>query len=366
MKIVFVHLGEARADHLWANINSLISRFQSFEIVLVSDKYHKELLIHPRVSFFLYTQTKNIKLLLTKLKFEENFRKGFWFLTLERLIAIGQYHQENPLESIIHVESDVLLLNEFPIHVFDKFDKLIWLRAHDSGDIATLVYSPNAKESHWLTLQVEELINHDNFLTDMKALKNIRELNPARVLTAPSLSLKITNDLIQKRLIDKYLITELSDLSEHFKGIFDPAAIGMWLTGCDPRNHYGFTRIFDTKEVLKSNPYVDPSLFEYTFSKSGVLAIRAHDVEVPIWCLHIHSKDLRFFNSGWESRLQELVKLSKSKKIRNQFDIVCFLKLVYSNYRNRTLIGFILYIPRFRRFREFLIRYKVKMSEFKR
>jgi len=362
MKIIFVHLGEAPANHLWANINSLISRFKNFEIVLVSDRKHSELKVHPRVNFFMYKQSENTKRLLMNLKFESNFRNGFWHFTLERLIALSQYHQTNPYDSILHIESDVLLLNGFPVNAFDSLDKLCWLRAHEFGDIATLIYSPNAGESCWLSQEVESLIKNDYFLTDMKALMKIRETNPSRVITAPSMSHQMINELLKKNTAPKEIMKDLSALSPLFNGIFDPAAIGMWLTGCDPRNHYGFTRIFDTDEVLKSRPYIDPSLFNYHSNNSGTLTILVNGIEISIWCLHVHSKDLKLFNIGWESRMLELVNLSKSNKIRTQFDFVCLLKLVHSNYKNKTLIGFILYIPKLRRFREFLIQKKAKVK----
>jgi len=356
MKIVFVHLGEGRADHLWANIRSLISRFESFEIVLVSDRQRSELIAHPRVSFFKYLRSETTDRLIGNLKFERDFRDGFWHFSLERLIALSQYHLANKDQSILHVESDVLLLSGFPTKSFNGLEKLTWLRAFDTGDIATLIYSPNAEETYWLAQQVENLIRGgDHLLTDMKALLKIRVANPERVTTAPSLSKEVASTLSKDSKITLELAADLSAMYSDFGGIFDSAAIGMWLTGCDPRNYYGFTRIFDTKTVQEAAPYLDPSQFEYKVDVSGRLTALVEGSEISIWCLHIHSKNLELFNAGWEVKLQELVQMSRRSRIVLRFNLGCLIKLIVSNLRNKTFVSFILHIPKLRPLREFLI-----------
>jgi hypothetical protein len=367
MKIVFVHLGDGRADHLWANINSLIARFESIEIALVSDRQRSELITHPRVSTFQYVRPETTEELMGNLKFERDFRNGFWHFSLERLIALGQYHLANKDQSILHIESDVLLLNGFPAKAFNGLEKLTWLRAHETGDIATLIYSPNAEETHWLAQQVESLIRGgDHLLTDMTALLKIRVANPNRVATAPSLSKKMVSTLSKDSKLTLELTTDLSEMYSAFEGIFDPAAIGMWLTGCDPRNHYGFTRIFDTKEVLKTRPFLDPSQFDYKIDASGRLIVLVDDSEITIWCLHVHSKNLELFNMGWEVKLQKLVQMSNRNRIVLRFDLKCLIKLIISNLKNKTFVGFILHIPKLRPLREFLIHYRSKIKSLRK
>jgi hypothetical protein len=267
----------------------------------------------------------------------------------------------------LHVESDVLLLSGFPIKSFIGLEKLTWLRAHETGDIATLIYSPNAEETYWLAQKVESLIREgDHLLTDMTALLKIRVANPHRVTTAPSFSKKMVSALSKDSELSLELATELSAMYSCFEGIFDPAAIGMWLTGCDPRNHYGFTRIFDTKEVLKTKPYLDPSQFDYKADASGRLTVLVDDSEISIWCLHVHSKNLELFNMGWEVKLQELVQNSKRRRIVLRFDLKCLIKLIVSNLKNKTFVSFILYIPKLLPLREFLILYRTKIKSLRK
>jgi hypothetical protein len=348
MKIVFVHLGNAPAEHLWANIRRLEKKFANIEIVLVSDLERSELTSHPRIEFFKYIRPAAYKEQLSKLNYEFKFRSGFWQYTLERLLALYQYHQTFPQKKIMHLESDVLLLDGFPFQIFEQQTKMSWLSVDENRDVATLVYLPNAQATKILSDALLAYLSSDPTLTDMKFLREFRINNPTEVLLAPSLSIELANLLISNSEIDSQIGLELSSSSKVFGGIFDPAAIGMWLAGSDPRNYYGSRKLFDTREILEGGTFINPARFKYRLSDNEELYISINNIESRVWSLHIHSKDLRLFGNSSEARLKELVTLSKMDKVHSEFDLKCLLGLLRENFRNKTLIGLILHHPRLR------------------
>jgi hypothetical protein len=95
----------------------------------------------------LYSTTKETQSLfaLASKKLDHNFRDGFWKYTFERLFALQQYHEKHSDSKILHIESDVLLLPEFPWKSFAELNSLAWLNVNETHDVAALVYLPNPK-----------------------------------------------------------------------------------------------------------------------------------------------------------------------------------------------------------------------------
>ena len=354
MKLVFVHLGNAPAEHLWANIGTLVKKFVNIEIVLVSDLERSELISHPRIEFFKYIRPDAYRDQLSRLNYEFKFRSGFWQYTLERILALDQYHQSFPQKKIMHLESDVLLMDDFPFQIFEQQKKMSWLSVDENRDVATFIYLPHAQATKTLAKALLAQLSIDPTVTDMKFLREFRLNNPTEVLLAPSLSIEIATHLISNKKMDPKVGSELSSASKIFGGIFDPAAIGMWLTGSDPRNYYGLRKAFDTREILNGGTFINPGVFKYRLSNTEGLFVSINKVESRVWCLHVHSKDVRLFGNSSMTRLRELVALSNIGKIHSEFDIKCLLGLLRENFTNRTMIGFILHHPRLRRLKGFL------------
>jgi hypothetical protein len=354
MKIVFVHLGKAPAEHLWVNIGTLVEKFVNIEIVLVSDLERSEMISHPRIEFFKYIRSDVNREQFSRLNFDFKFRSGFWQYTLERILALDQDHQSFPQKKIMHLESDVLILDDFPFHIFEKQTKMSWLSVDENRDVATLIYLPHAQATKTLSEALLAQLSLDPTLTDMQFLKNFRLKNPTEVLLAPSLSLEMATRLISDAEMDPKIGFELSSASKIFGGVFDPAAIGMWFTGSDPRNYYGSRKVFDTREILDGGTFINPGIFKYRFSDTEGLLVSIDNVESRVWSLHVHSKDMRLFGDSSGTRLRELAALSRLGKVHSEFDFKCLLGLVRENFRNRTMIGFILHHPRIRWLKSFL------------
>ena len=85
----------------------------------------------------------------SNLKLRSRFRNNFWLLSLERLLVLSEVHNEYLESRILHIESDVLLLPNFPWDIFNDLNTLFWSTYEPDRDVAALLFSPSAKESQW-------------------------------------------------------------------------------------------------------------------------------------------------------------------------------------------------------------------------
>lgn len=343
-KIVLVHLGPTPATHLWVNLESLLNRFTNMQIVLISDRKHTELPDNPRFEFFEYLRSEDSVTAFSNLDHDFEFRSGFWQFTLERFMAIEQFHSLYPELRIFHIESDILLLPGFPFEQFAKLEKLAWQRVDDIRDVASIFFTPGHRETKWFLSELLRLLKNQNALTDMTALNQIRSGHPSLVQVLPSHSTALSPFLYWNEKEDYYLASNLSDNQNDFNGIFDPAAYGMWLSGSDPRNYHGLQILFDTDEIMRGGTYIDPSKYQYILSISNELFCMNRPQLVRVWSLHIHSKDLRLLGDGWNQRLREVVELSSKNRVYSEFHLDVLVKLAISNIRSRTFISWILHI----------------------
>ena len=291
MRLVFVHLGPSKAPHLTRNIQRLSTLFPDLRItVIVSTISSLEIRDNPSIAIFQYKNTNEVNERLERLLYNPKFRSGFWRYSLERIFALEQYHYTCKDEKLLHLESDCLVLPNFPFGKFAEFEKLAWTRDTDIADVATILFLPNYNESSWLAKEVTELL-FDNFeLTDMTALNTIARANTERVHLLPSKS------------------EEIYQGNSYWDGIFDPAGYGVWLTGQDPRNNFGFV----IRGKIGSNTLVKPSCFDYTFIANGELLLKDELGTIPLYNLHIHSKNLLLFSNFWKTTLRFEIYKSKN------------------------------------------------------
>ena len=340
-KIVFVHLGNAKAPHLWLNIQRTQSLFPSASIHLIIEKSTSvPKYIREFVVIHIYFRSIEISRLREKHVHASSFRNGFWWLSLERLIALGQAHTAIGNSGIIHFESDVMLMPNFPFHFFER-QKLSWCRYNENRDVASIVYSPDIQQTEWLIAQIMNRYDLNPTHTDMTILSEISNLHADKVCVLPYLGTHEV-DLRNREFNLKSALLEVPSGDKDPQGIFDAAPLGMWLCGQDPRNHYGFTR-FEMRNIIESgDSYVDPSKFEFTYSAESGLRISAGSDALSIWNLHIHSKNLKLLSNDWEAELQRIL---AGRGQRSEFSIRIFCSLVISNLKQRTLIRYFVGAP---------------------
>lgn len=247
---LFVHLGPAKADHLFLNIERHKYLFPDRPVhLVVDDEQLIEKAREKKIPVTIYTASRNQNKLLESLNHDTKFRQGFWRYTIERLFVISFFHEKYPDTGILHIESDVLILPNFPYEELESGKKIRWMTYNKSHDVSALLYSPNLTQSQWLVERLMEELGENQFLTDMTALSTIRRNNPDSVETFTDI----------KEALDKGSV-----------GAFDSAAIGMWLCGQDPRSHYGILKLHNNGEFNSKSIDFNPASFNYTYGSEKV------------------------------------------------------------------------------------------------
>ena len=315
MHFVFVHLGVAKAEHLRPNLKRLQRLFPQIPVTLIySDLNFLSDYQDLPVLFHRYTESKDSTHILNNLSHNSNFRNNFWRYSIERLFALSEWHDINTEAKMLHLESDILIMPNFPIEKFESIETISWCSFSESHDVASIVYSPSHLETRWMTLELEKLLREDPTLTDMTGLRKL-------VLKFPNRS--------------SYLNSKAA--YEMFGGIFDAAPFGMWLCGRDPRNYKGITRRF--MSLPESD--IDPSSASFTFGRKSYLSVKLQGKNLThLFNLHIHSKQKVIFGQNWRLVIALYVLTSRIKFPNTWFSPMCFLKLLINSFRRNGMQNF--------------------------
>lgn len=308
MRLVFVHLGPSKAEHLWANISRHQKLFPNIPVTLIiNHTKHEKKAKKLGIELFQYKRTKHSEIVLNGLKHDESFRNGFWLLSIERFFALNDWHVIHPEEFLIHLESDILVLPNFPWTEIKRQKSVSWLEFNETHDVGSIFVSPDHKETLNFTNNLMDLLEKNPNLTDMTALSILRRTFPH------------SYSLLNSK-----------------NGFYDGAAIGMWLCGQDPRNNRG--RLKKHVELLESN--IKPATFEFDLNSEGNLSVIRDMKKTHIFNLHIHSKELDSFGENWHKKLADNVSLAQNKSIKSTFLIKIYLVQIFQ-YLLRRLIRII-------------------------
>ena len=351
LALLFVHLGTKPPEYLLGNILRTQELFPEKLIVLLTDsQYADEWAIENNIETFRYTPDESFNQIFTLGKFDKNFRKGYWRHTIERLFAINSYHKFYPNYKILHIESDVMIMPNFPFDTFSQTRNVHWLRYGPRADIAALMYFPTGRDTAKF---------YSNFLdqfqkfpgSDMQVLWALRESFPETYFTFPILKNEIANTLNSK--IYDVSLEQIENLDSDFSGIFDAFGIGVWLFGFDPRNRYGFTKVH-TREVVDSGDiYIDASKLNFVFNKQGELyAKTCEDELIPIYNLHIHSKNSRLLSPSWVPEMAKFIELDEKESKFVSFQPKILIQLIADTLRTRNLLNFLGQLPPTKRLRK--------------
>lgn len=334
MEIVFVHLGNEVPVHLVANIRRMQRIWAQNEITLI---LNRELELEIDVSTYIYRRKVEIQELFTRSDMEDDF----WTKSLERLVALADYVLSRDFRGpILHLESDVLLMPNFPFIELSNLHQLTWNRYNDKKDVGALVFIPNRRSTEIFLNAIIATVKDNPRVTDMTLLSILsNQLGIGKTFS---------NRLIPKN--ESYLgesqynnPSVVSDFKE--KGIFDPAQIGMWIAGLDPKYTFGITKYQNNSFIVNGDSEVDPSKMKYSFNQDKhFYGHLSNGEKVPIWSLHIHSKNLRLFEENWAEELALLVSKSRSW-FSSHWDIRMTSSLIIENYHRKTLIRFLSHLP---------------------
>ena len=319
MKLVFVHIGKKLPKHLKLNLKRTINLFPELEVVLIANQECRFSNI-PGLQVFRFSYFEELDIIKFKLGHPQNFRNNFWFLSLIRFLVLHKYMEKNVGE-IIHVESDVILASDFPYEKFAQLEvKCAFSLTSDLEGIASILYLRDLKTSKLLSELTLISVSLNAYTTDMIILKEfyVKYESITNILSSGS-EISCKNNL----RVPQIDAEKMRKSQSHFGGIFDGIDIGFYLSGEDPRNHRGLRRI---RSIIPRN-YVEPRLlYPLWNTRRGFIDVFDHNLSclAPVYSLHIHSKDLRFFQANnsriFQSRVRDFNNSeSKELSIRTLF-----------------------------------------------
>lgn len=268
--LVVVHLSHRLPRYLLSNLAHLNSTFPELpKTLVVSRGVRVRADAQVGWSIFEYERPEDTQKLFSAGKLDPSFRDGFWYVTLERLLALEEVHLRFPNEPLLHVESDVFLMPTFPTWFFSDMKTLAWQKIDSEEDVASLVFSPSAAQTRFLCQSIRAAYSDDPSLSDMRALRRFASEHPDQI---------------------SYL--EMSPVTAGSEGIFDPATAGIYLLGNDPRNSKGIERY---GQKITPKHVMSVEAFDWHVSSNSISCRTSSSGWVQLQSLHIHSKRSSFF-----------------------------------------------------------------------
>lgn len=351
---VYVHLGSNIPKHLALNLARHKSLFPNQRVFLITDQF-VEVGILDDIETYIVDSNKLEKELFENMSnhLDFKFRHGFWKYTLQRFFALSEFHKEVSDSKIVHIESDVVVMPNFPWDKFERLNKVAWLKVNKNVDVAAIVFLPDALSSKNLSNEISRLATINPQINDMQALHECAKMKSIQHEYLPSLTSETARSTELMNASDQELIS-------YFGGVFDPLILGLWNFGQDPKNSFGFRRRFLDDPNHDLNP--EKSMLSYSdgmlFDQNGTC----------VFALHVHSKDLALFGIGWENALKSGLKQSARKSKRITFHMRALVE-TFQDRRLRENIWIILgLIPGIKVFRrsEYIESIKDKLKSFLR
>jgi hypothetical protein len=287
VKIVLVHSGPSLPKHLIENLRRISRTFPNKEVVTLVDDEKTEHWLNVR-DFKCFRVSREIPefLNLTKrLKHDATFMNGFWYLTIKRFYIIQEYLAYFPESPILHIESDVILLPNFPFDALETVDAQMAFPLVSETHAAASIFLLKDKEilDRFLRFLGSGALDHSD--TDMTLLAKFARIEK-EVSILPTLVPEESTELSP---------VYNSEVPVLFNGVFDAATYGQFLFGVDPKNNLGIRKVFSSQP----HHLVNPSSFAYELDnkrQQTFLNITASSgKKVPLYNIHVHSKDIRVF-----------------------------------------------------------------------
>lgn len=325
MIIVFAHFNSPLPKHLTLNLKRTIQLFPQHEIHLVTNWNPASIQINKLKVFSYKPSTRWLELEGT-LSHDREFRNNFWFTSVARFLALAEFSQTHNRE-MLHIESDVIISHDFPFSDFSKISALFSFPVvNNFMGIASCLFIKNSEAADYLSKLTISMAKKDSHVTDMHVLGEITKKDSYYFQLLPtSPPLKKALSSASKSHLDRVYKSSLL-----FKGFFDGRDLGMYLFGDDPRNKRGFSfvRKFDTRFYLDASELSfilnNDRDFPYMFDPFK-------NTYIPIFTLHIHSKNLKLFNLASSQKvIRKAIRDSKKGPETKFYPTILFRNLTHS------------------------------------
>jgi hypothetical protein len=312
--IVIVYLQNSLPNYAKKNIEYLSKMFPNNLIYVISDlEIGGSLKSLANVEL---RRLKNMQLEISKIEglssSPAEFRNGFWISTIARFKALETLMKSESLERILHIEADVLLLPHFPLDsILFRGNYIAYPFVSDTDAAASVFYVGSLQALEELNDFVFTTLEHLPSASDMRILFEFSRMHPEKF-----------HCLFSGK--------EDHDVPEA-KWIFDAATFGMYLTGDDPRNAKGYSKIY----ANVSGHFISPSEYQFSFTKENRLVATRKEKTYEIMNLHIHSKKSRYFRYRTFSSAISRAVNKDDKSVTSEFSLTVWTKLVVGYLKRR-------------------------------
>jgi hypothetical protein len=309
MRVAIVYLGNNAPKYVFDNLRYLRTNFPNINLVFISDS-DKSLNLAKKIGAEIWYYHENVG---EKTNFQKNsslpmnFRAGFWYTTTSRFFAIENYMENHSGEQLLQIEADVWISPNFPFEKFKDLPKDVDIAFPLETEItgaASILYLRDANAARNFCLEVRKDLLENSGATDMTILGKISKDRKLHSLVLPvvpyesgALNPETSPGITQK----------ISQSLDYFGGVFDSVTYGLYLAGEDPRNHRGMHYRF--RRQASHLVYCDK--IKFVAKSDGIYLCDTTDV--PLFNLHIHSKD----RSAWRSdylKIKIPLTIQKSKE----------------------------------------------------
>ena len=308
----YVYIGNKLPKYGAAAVG-LAARYSGMGVNFIGNEALRKSLKSLPVNFIALEDFYNpseFKSLEGRFEYAPEFRNGFWLKTLERFYVIEQFMKYFQVSDIFHAELDQLLF---------RTDQLsLKIKNLNKGGLFIPFHTPNLVCASVLYcndyLTIRDFIKFTNdsksIGNEMLLLTSWAEETSCNVYALPSITSETKFDLFSNRMTSELLCEDEID------GIVDPAQLGQWIGGQDPRNEILAIKPrtkfveYDNTDLLD---YVQLKKLKFTFDpSSGFLRMSNTEISnMNVYNLHLHSK-VHNWLMKYKEPVNELLNLANS------------------------------------------------------
>ena len=333
MPIVFVHLNGKIPKYLRLNILSSIKRFPNNQVALIVNKKFNNYRING-LTVYEYEEDDNWIILEKLLSHPKDFRDNFWLISLARFFALEQFMLEYDNE-FMHVESDVLLSNDFPFNSFSKLkEKIAYPVVSKERGVASTLYIKNLEIIRCLTNFTLEEAKLDSQTSDMIILRKFYDQFKSQVAVLP---FGPAFKEYYKESIGLDLFSRIETSAAHFKGIFDGNDIGVYFLGTNPVNLRGRTILrkpieFNFAKIENWTPTfnADRSFMDFKIQETSQV--------IPVYSIHATVKSNSLFSFNKQHKTIKLRVNQSQLPERTELNIPVFISQIINRIKKEFLI----------------------------
>ena len=233
-----------------------------------------------------------------------DFRDGFWTYTSERFFYLDAFIGQLGLNHVFHLEYDNMLYKNLSeiLPVFEKYYPGSGVTfGFDLYAIPGCMYIANPETARDIAKFFSRYAYkgwHDMRMLSKYWCSNLNKMDHLPTIPPSYSKLFSLTNINQHQTRFGHLY---SNHFYDFKGIFDAAALGQYLGGQDPRNGPNYQG-YKNRESYINPDYCNFEWFEDSLGKKIPVMLLGGE-KIPIYNLHIHSKNLSEFRSDLESRI---------------------------------------------------------------